>query len=255
LIDHHSRDSYTTPSHKAENWIEFSFDEKVRLSSARLTSSDDHFLKSYRLVIIGRRGDEVVFSTHSDEELASEGAQVIRRFSREITAAAFRIEQTGPSWGGGNAFALRNVELMAEGFDPGLFQAKRKSGSADAITVRVGGEGIDPRTGKLNVRTFAGRRQWIELEFTEGRVRIEGFCARRGPRLALKAGDGDPPRWEGIEIEADGSENGLDSFKVVRAVRRCQRVRITLEGPDDGPVELVDFDLFGEYQPRGSGKG
>jgi serine/threonine protein kinase len=246
LLNPRSRDSYTTPATTAENWIEFSFDEKVRLSSAVLTSANDHFLKSYRLVAFGRHGDEVVFSTHSDDELSAEGAQVIRRFSRELTASSFRIEQTGPAWDGGNAFALQNVELAASGFEPGLFEAKLKDGSAGDITVRVSGEGIDSRTGKLTARTFSGRRQWIEIEFTEGKVDLHGFFARQPQRLALAGSDADSDDWDDIPVEPDGR----DSFKVIRPTRRYSRMRISLQDSGDGAVELADFDLLGEYEPR-----
>jgi hypothetical protein len=205
-------------------------------------------LKSYRLIGIRTQNDEELFATDSESELSAEGAQVVRALSRELTAIGLRIEQTGPAWDGGNAFALRNVEIIAAGFEPGLFEAKMRGGRPHGITVVVRGDGINPRTGRLTARTFPGHRPWVQLEFTEGVARIEGFRAKPGPRLALKGKDPETGKWNDIVVQA----TGLDEFGVVGRPCKYARVRIVLAENDDGQVELAEFDLLGEHQERGS---
>jgi hypothetical protein len=247
LIAPRARGCYLSPPAAARTAIEFSLGERVRATAARLTSADAHFLRSYRIVAVGRRGDEVACEEDADEALCADGAQVTRRFAREVAATAFRIEQTGPAADGGNAFALRAVELLADGFEPGFFEAKLARGDAAGIDVAVTTEGIDPRTGRVSARTLPGRKQWIEIEFTEGCARVEGFAARGGQRFAIRGADGD--RWDDIQVEPDGAHAGIDEFRVVRRARKYTRVRVVPVDGDD-PIELVDFDLIGEYLPK-----
>jgi hypothetical protein len=247
LIEARSRDYYVTPATSANTAIEFTLCEKVKLLGARLTSAHAHFLSSYRLVAGTRRGDEVVFTIDNDDELHGDGAQVTRHFTREVTASTFRIEQTGPAGDGGNSFALRNVELLADGFENGFFRERLRRDKPPPFEVTVTTEGIDPRTGRISARTLPGRRQWIELEFTGGRVRVEGFSARGGHRFTLRGIDGD--RWDDLAVEPAGALAGIEAFKVTGPARRFGRIRVVPAEGDD-PMELADFDLIGGYQSK-----
>ena len=270
IINPSSPDRYTSSS-DGNSWIQFYFPEPLKLQGIVLTSSRNHFIKSWRFVCIDEYGVKKTIYENDNESKLNESHGELTVTFPAVTSSIFRIEQAGPAWDGENAISLKNVEFKAKGnqYQNGVFASMLEEcgGIPHRTKVLISSNDFDFETFHIIstencIQTYSKPSpSWFQVEFTQGSLRTFGYRIKRNQQMLLRGwslrATNDPTqplnKWDVIHNVTElieGELKTISTFKC-KSKRFYKYFRIVQEKEcwdGSNALEFCHFDLFGHYR-------
>lgn len=266
MIDPNSESVFGTSGDSSKKYfIEFTLENPVTINGIKIQAATKRFPKSFDIEIDGK----VVFSIKEAIQLNGINKE-IKINVRPVMASKIRFVQTGPNWDENNYYLyIKRFELLSpdDDYKDGVFQTlinKNKNPQKSGIMIKTTLFDLNSfhlLNSTSNVDTFNLKDQWFQIEFTSGKVVLDGFRLKKFGRHKLKnykivcSDDDSKPLsdWTTLmEInEQKYHENKeLDVYEFPKSSPPVKFVRLIQTGPtwsNSNYLSFYHFDLFGKY--------
>jgi hypothetical protein len=266
VIDPESSDCYASAS-SGQAWVLVELREAVTISEIAIQSSFKSFPRCFDLIVTRADGRIVRHQIH-DADL-KEKHKWERYPIGEMSVQSVRIEQKSANWEGQQFLRFHSVELFSASgkYQTGVFRSlfedhRNEIRQFVCVTARDFDLSVthllSPRT---NVCTLTGKRDWIEIDFRDHRLFVNGYRVGRAANAHLRSWSllrsNDRAlgldEWTKVDSRTESREGEFGLFRVFECFGGPFRYyRLVAEGPGwDGVAKLTlrHIDFFGFLFP------
>jgi hypothetical protein len=266
LLDPESADSKGT-SDSGHAWILIEFADPVAISEIQMQTGSAKFPRSFDLVVTGSDGKS------ERKEIRNADLNGERKTARfelgQSLVRSVKIEQKGPNYQGSQYLSFKALEFFSNSgkYKSGLFRSlflEHRDEIREFVCVTARDfdlsdvHSISPRT---NVCTFAGTREWVEIDFLDHQLCVDSYRLKRGFNFVIRSwsllGSNDRTveleKWTILDSRSESSPGEFEQFHLFSGFGGPFRYyRLVNDGPRwDGRTSLNfrHIDLFGILFP------